>query len=195
MLIGGATPVDRTRVIENYSWSPEAYSRNVRLGWGSSVENEFIELKDNYFVGNIYVQGIWKDAEVKNNHFYSERIDISEKEFPYNVYCNELPVENKIVLHENEYNPDRIDLIIYNWEDLGSVNVHLGNFVDVGKRFEIYSVLDLWGEPVVSGVYSGEIIRVPMGTKAPVQPNGYPNAITDVDNPGRRFGVFIIRVK
>ncbi len=195
MLIGGATPVDRTRVIENYSWSPQAYSRNVRLGWGSTVENEFIELKDNYFIGNIYVQGKWKDGEVKNNHFFGERIDIQEEDFPVNTYHNKLPDENKIVLHENEYDPNRIDLIIYNWEEFDSVNVPLGSLINIGKSFEIYSVFDLWGEPVVSGVYSGEAIQVPMGTKDAVQPIGYPNAITASDDPGKSFGVFIIRIK
>ncbi|NLD47187.1 MAG: hypothetical protein GX660_08300 [Clostridiaceae bacterium] len=193
MLIGGATPVDRTRVIENYSWSPSVYSRSVRLGWGSTVENEFIELKNNYFVGNIYVQGRWKGAEVIENQFYGDPIHVSEIEFPDNEYSGELPDNNKIVLHENEYDPNRIDLIIYNWEDLNRVNVALDSFLSVGKRFEIYSVYDLWGEPVESGVYSGGTIQVPMGTKNPVQPNGYPNAITGADDPGRKFGVFIIR--
>jgi hypothetical protein len=194
ILIGGATPVDRTRVIENYSWSPAANSRNVRLGWGSTVENEFIELKDNYFVGQIFVQGLWKDADVKNNSFYGEPIHVSEKDFPDNKYSNKLPDKNKVVLNENEYDPNRIDLIIYNWEDLNRVSVALDGFLDVGKRFEIYSVYDLWGEPVASGVYSGGTIQVPMGTKKPVQPDGYPNAIVDADDPGRSFGVFIIRL-
>ena len=194
ILIGGATPVDRTKVIENYSWSPRPDSRNVRLGWGSTVENEFIEMKNNYFVGIIYVQGLWKAADIENNSFYGQPIHVSENDFPDNKYSNELPDKNKIVLHENEYDPNRKDLIVYNWEDLDSVSVALGNFLNVGQKFEIYSVFDLWGEPVASGIYSGETIKVPMGTKDSVQPNGYPNAITDVDDPGRSFGVFVIRL-
>ena len=194
MLIGGATPVDRTRVIENYSWSPKTLSRNIRLGWGSTVENEYIELKDNYLVGNIYVQGTWKDGAVKNNHFYGQRIDIWEGDYPSNMYSSKLPDENKIVLHKNEYEPDRTDLIIYNWEDLKTVSVSLDGFLSDGKKYEIHSVYDLWGEPVASGIYSGGTIQVPMGTKQPIQPIGYPNAITDADDPGRSFGVFIIRI-
>lgn len=127
-----------------------------------------------------------KMAAVRNNHFYGERIDIEEGDFPHNVYSSELPDENKIVLHEN---------VIYNWEDLDSVSVSLDGFLNDGKKFEIYSVYDLWGEPVASGTYSGGTIQVPMGTKQPVQPIGYPNAITEVDDPGRSFGVFIIRSK
>jgi hypothetical protein len=193
LLIGGLTPVDSTRVIENYSWSPTANSRNVRLGWGSTVNNEFIELKNNYFVGDIYVQGYWKDGNVIGNHFYGETNHIGKKEFPENEYYSELPQKNKVVLHANEYDPNRIDLIIYNWEDKNRVSVALDSYLSVGKPFKIYSVYDLWGEPVVSGVYSGGAVQVPMGTKKPVQPNGYPNAIKDADDPGGKFGVFIIR--
>jgi len=195
MLIGGMTPVDRTRVIENYSWSPDVGSRNVRLGWGSTVMNEFIEIKNNYFVGAIYVQGLWNGGDVQNNQFYGNPVYIEEKDFPNNAFSRRLPSENKVVLHENEYDPDRIDLIIYNWEQLDSVSVSPGSLIDAGRRYEIYSVFDLWGEPVASGVYSGGTIKVPMGTVIPVQPAGHNNAITGADDPGKKFGVFIIRLK
>lgn len=200
MLIGGHQPVDRTRVIGNHSWSPVTNARNVLLGWSGTIGpngtetlwNEFISLKDNYFVGDVAPRGYWKSAEVVNNSFYSV-INPPSSEYPNNNFSTFLPTGTKIVSQKNNYDPDRIDLIIYNWNNTNQVNVNLSGLLENGKSYKIYSVFNLWGEAVASGVYNGGSVAIPMGTVAPPQPNGFPNAITGSDNPGKTFGVFVLR--
>lgn len=59
--------------------------------------------------------------------------------------------------------------------------------------YEVFSVFDLFGEPVLSGIYKGGVIHIPMGTVPAVQPDGDPQAMTRADDPGPAFGAFILR--
>ncbi|ASB48888.1 hypothetical protein [Alkalitalea saponilacus] len=203
LLIGGHQPVDRTRLIGNHSWTPVANARSLRLGYSATLGvdgstqlwNEFIELRDNYIVGNTYTRGQWRSAIAENNQFFGAEIGPHPSDFPNNSYSNRLPTGTKVVVQNNQYDSGRFDLIIYNWNDQSQVNADLSNHLQSGQSYRIYSVFDLWGTPVASGTYQGGNVSVPMGTVAPPQPNGFPNAITGADNPGRTFGVFILRVQ
>jgi hypothetical protein len=55
-------------------------------------------------------------------------------------------------------------------------------------------VFDLFGKAVISGVYQGGTINLPMGTVAPPQPHGLEGAINPAegDDPKELFGVFIV---
>ena len=193
LLIGGLQPVDKATLKENYSWVPVKNGRSVRFGWGSSVVNEFIELRDNYFVGNAVTQGLWKSAVVEGNHFFGDEIGPDPNEFPNNVFSNKLPVGTKTVLHPNRYDPRRIDVIVYNWNKNDYVSVNLDNMIESGSNFTVHSVFDIWGEPVLKGKYQGSPLQLPMGTKPPPQPRGFPDAIAGDDIPGKTFEVFIVR--
>jgi hypothetical protein len=62
-----------------------------------------------------------------------------------------------------------------------------------GSNFTVHSVFDIWGEPVLKGKYQGSPLQLPMGTKPPPQPRGFPDAIAGDDIPGKTFEVFIVR--
>lgn len=192
-LIGGLQPVARTQLIGNHSWAPETSSRNVRIGWGGSVQNEDITVIDNYFVGYIGFQGHWESGTIHGNTFHSETGGIHHPDYPNNTYDDQLPSGSRVVVQPNDYDERRADLIIYNFDDADTVTVDLSNVLEEGVSFEIFSVFDLQGTPVFSGSYGGADIEVPMGTVDPPQPNGDPNAITGADNPGKTFGVFVVR--
>lgn len=193
LLIGGLKPVDRAIVKENYSWVPHPNARSIRFGWGGTVVNEFIEIRDNYLVGNAVTQGQWKNAEVEGNHFFGAVIGPEPTDFPNNSFSNRLPTDTKTVLHSNKYDPYRIDVIVYNWNNDDSVPVNLETMIASGTYFTVHSVFDIWGEPVLKGKYQGEPLRLPMGIKPPPQPRGFPNAIVGDDIPGKSFEVFIVR--
>lgn len=193
LLIGGLQPVDRVTVRENYSWTPVPDARSVRFGWGGSVENEFIEAKNNYFVGNVVTQGLWKDAKVEGNLFFGAVIGPEPADFPNNSFSNQLPTGTKTVLHPNKYDPRRIDVIIYNWNNEDFVSVNFDNMITSGTDFTVHSVFDIWGEPVLEGKYPGGPLHLPMGSKPPPQPSGFPGAIVGDDIPGKSFEVFVVR--
>ncbi|NLD98597.1 MAG: hypothetical protein GX640_01870, partial [Fibrobacter sp.] len=192
LLIGGLQPVDRVTVRENYSWVPDPNARSVRFGWGSTVENKFIDVNDNYFVGNVVTQGLWKSAEVEGNHFFGAVIGPEPSDFPNNSFSKQLPTGTKTVLHQNKYDPRRIDVIIYNWNKDNLVPVNLDTMLSPGTDFTVHSIFDLWGEPVLNGKYQ-DPLHLPMGSKPPPQPSGFPNAIMGDDIPGKSFEVFIVR--
>jgi hypothetical protein len=52
--------------------------------------------------------------------------------------------------------------------------------------------MGLFQEALVSGVYNGSEISIPMGTIDPPQPNGNPNGIDSNDGPKKKFGTFIV---
>jgi hypothetical protein len=193
LLIGGLQPVDRVIVKENYSWVPDPNARSIRFGWGSTVVNEFIEIRDNYLVGNAVTQGQWKNAKVEGNHFFGAVIGPEPTDFPNNSFSDKLPTGTKTVLHPNRYDPHRIDVIVYNWNKDDSVPVNFDTMIASGTDFTVHSVFDIWGEPVLKGKYQGGPLHLPMGTKLPPQPRGFPNAIAGDDNPGKSFEVFIVR--
>ncbi|HLV30050.1 MAG TPA: right-handed parallel beta-helix repeat-containing protein [Chitinispirillaceae bacterium] len=193
LLIGGLQPVDRVIVKENYSWVPVPNARSVRFGWGGSVENEFIEVQDNYFAGNVVTQGLWKNAMVEGNHFFGAEIGPDPEEFPNNVFSNQLPTCTKTVFNSNRYDPRRIDLIIYNWDNDDFVPVNFETMITSGTDFTVHSVFDIWGEPVLEGKYQGGSLHLPMGSKLPPQPSGFPDAIVGDDIPGKCFEIFVVR--
>ena len=63
-----------------------------------------------------------------------------------------------------------------------------------GSAFRIHSVFDLYGPPIVSGVYDGAAVEIPMGSVSPPQPYGLEGAINagEGDDPYELFGVFIV---
>ncbi|MDI6403105.1 hypothetical protein QLX67_13945, partial [Balneolaceae bacterium ANBcel3] len=137
--------------------------------------------------------GQWSSVTVSNNRFYGSEIGVIKENHPDNVFSDQLPGGTKVVIQTNVHDKGRADLIIYNWEDAGQVPVSLSEVMPTGAEFSIHSVFDLWGDPVYSGIYQGGEISIPMGSVDPPQPNIDPSGITGEDNPGRKFGVFVLR--
>ncbi len=70
----------------------------------------------------------------------------------------------------NKYEPGRAHIAVWNWEHKKSVEVDLSGIVEVGARFAVYNVQDLYGDPVVSGVYDGKPVELPM-LMSPIAPD------------------------
>lgn len=71
----------------------------------------------------------------------------------------------------NEYEKGRGHLAIYNWDQLSSVTANLSAVVLNGQNFKVLDPRNIFGTPVVSGVYNGPV-DIPMG--------------------GQEFGAFLI---
>ncbi|MFG0262561.1 MAG: putative Ig domain-containing protein, partial [Novipirellula sp. JB048] len=95
-----------------------------------------------------------------------------------------------IDVRANRYEPGRGHAVVYNWDRLDHVELDLSEVVQVGAAFEIYNVLDLKGDPVVSGVYDGKPVSVAMVDVVSPIPIGHnPVAPLVVD---KEFGSFLI---
>lgn len=192
-LIGGLQPVARARLIGNHSFGPTLASRSVQLGWGGAVMNEDVTLRENYWVGRLAANGMWASGTLEDNAFHGTVVGVDPGDYPTNTWGTSLPSGTRVVVHDNAFDPTRLDLVVYDWSRSGSVAVDLSDALPVGARWELRSVYDLFGAPIASGVYEGGTIMVPMGTVPPPQPRGDDDAIAGADDPGSTFGVFVLR--
>lgn len=191
--IGGLTPVARARIVANESFGPTVGARSMQLGWGGSVMNEDITLLDNYIVGRVAANGMWASGTLEGNVFHSSLSGVDPADYPANEWRSSLPTGKRVVVWANAHDTTRADLVLYDWDESGSVTFDADDFLPVGASYEIFSVYDLWGSPVASGTYEGGALSVPMGAKPPPQPLNAASGITGADDPGRAFGVFVLR--
>ncbi|WP_345321629.1 putative Ig domain-containing protein, partial [Novipirellula rosea] len=90
----------------------------------------------------------------------------------------------------NEYEPGRGHAVVYNWDQLDSVDLDLSSLVPLGVSYEIYNVLDLKGAPVATGVYTGGTIALPMTDVTSPIPLGHKAVAPLVVQ--KEFGSFVI---
>jgi hypothetical protein len=100
------------------------------------------------------------------------------------------PSVTQVFVRPNQYEPGRAHVVIYNWGGQSSVPVSLVNVVPVGAHFEVRNVQDVFGAPLLNGIYSGGSISIPMGGVTPPVPiGGSPRAPITT---GPAFDVFLV---
>jgi len=71
-------------------------------------------------------------------------------------------IEPNTYLISNGYPEKTGHITIYNWPQALSVPVDLSTLLTVGDSYRIMHVYDLFGQPIVSGVYGGGTVNIPM---------------------------------
>lgn len=199
-LVGGYQPVKNLLLKNNQGYSDIG---RTMLGYASNYKgeqffNEDAVLENNYLVQNLKLQDNW----------YAGAIDIKDTSVFHGIsgdqsYLNDLggndispePTSGKKIFYiKNAYDPRRGRITIFNFDRDAKVAVDLSQIMKVGSAYRVHSVFDLYGEPLVQGVYTGDTVEIPMGTVAPPQPYGLEGAINadEGDDPKRLFGVYII---
>ena len=107
------------------------------------------------------------------------------------------PTVNKVVVHDNIYDPNRADLIIYNWELDNTVPVNVSATLSPGDTYELRNVQDYFGD-VITGTYAGGELSVPMTGRTRAKPIGYDEVSTWYHDPLQpntfpEFGAFILK--
>lgn len=105
------------------------------------------------------------------------------------TYKRGRPTGVEVFVRPNQYERGRANVIVYNWDRVGSVNVDLSGVLPAGTRYEVHPVQDFYGTPVVSGTYGGGSITIPIRAVQPPTPIGGPvtPASTGVD-----FNVYVV---
>lgn len=96
----------------------------------------------------------------------------------------------QVFVRPNAYEPGRAHIIVYNWGRLSMVAADLAGVLRVGERFEVRNVQDLFGTPVVSGVYTGGAVSLAMTGATPPAPIGMAASRSPVTGP--EFDVFLV---
>jgi len=172
----------------------------TQVNRGSSITSDEIpgtaQLVDNYLVERLEVYDLWNQFDLTGNTIYGN-IDQNPaniiNDISGNTFASSRPTSGKkIFVDANEVDPRRGRIVIYNYDNDDLVNVDLSSILKNGEAYRIHSVMGLFQEALVKGVYDGGLVSIPMGTIDPPQPNGNPNGIDENDGPKKKFGVFIV---
>ena len=107
------------------------------------------------------------------------------------------PTVNKVVVHDNAYDANRADIIIYNWELDDVVPANVSAVLSPGDTYELRNVQDYFGD-VITGTYSGGELSIPMTGRTMAKPIGYDEVATWYHDPldaatFPTFGSFILK--
>src|SRR5262249_29613609 len=75
---------------------------------------------------------------------------------------NGRPTGTKVVIRPNFYAPGRAHVAVYNWDLRNMVDVDFSRQLRLGDRYEIRDLQDYFGPPILSGIYNGKPMQLPM---------------------------------
>jgi len=104
------------------------------------------------------------------------------------------PATTKVFVRKNPYETGRAIIVVYNWGNVGQVNVDLTGIVPAGAQYRINNVFDLFNTTgVASGIYPGSG-TVPLSiTTVPVPPPlGW--SVQQAPSTGTAFNVYIVQI-
>ncbi|MFN3324127.1 MAG: malectin domain-containing carbohydrate-binding protein [Bryobacteraceae bacterium] len=90
----------------------------------------------------------------------------------------------------NKYERGRANIVVYNWDMQSSVTVNLAEVLTPGIRFEVRDVQNYFGGAVVTGIYQGGSIAIPMTRMTVSEPIGSVPRMPH--HTGPEFGTFVV---
>jgi len=170
ILVGGGSPAERIVVRGNFT-----YRGNVQLGYDTRVKNRELSFIDNHIVGQVAIQS-WEKLTSADNLIIDPRRQPASPP--------------RIHIRPNRHQPGRANIIVYNPQDLPSVEVDLTDVLKQGHKFRVVSACDFFGRPLAGGVYDGRPVAVSMNPLPAPPPVGLPQARPPAAQP--RFAVFVV---
>ncbi len=95
-----------------------------------------------------------------------------------------------VFIRPNLYEPGRANVVVFNWDRKPEVSVNLKDVLKKGQKFRIVSARNFHGPAVVSGLFNGEEVLLPMRHVAPAQPVGMPEYELPEMEPN--FGGYVV---
>ncbi len=97
-------------------------------------------------------------------------------------------LKNLIKVIPNDYQSGRAHVVVFNWENKGSVSLDLSSVLNLNDKFTIYDVENVF-EPLLTGTYDGDV-QLPMNQSKVLSPlgnTGYKQA-----HSSSEFGCFLV---
>lgn len=108
------------------------------------------------------------------------------------IYRSSLPSTPFYVVQNNQFEPGRAHVVVYNWTKQNIVQVDLSSVLKAGADYKVYDVSNLKAGPILTGKYQGGSVGISMQLTQVELPYG------NLPNDGRfvhtapDFGVFLI---
>lgn len=190
-LIGGSTPARDIVLRDNFGYRPMLDAGALQLGYDSS--NGDVTLTGNYQVGLTNFARPWSSIVASKNTFIGGVKDLDRTKFPDNAFLAERPTKSEVFVRPNKYEEGRANVIVYNWGGADSIAVDLSKVLTPGAKYVVQNAQDYLGKPVLSGVYDGTAVKLPLDGLLPVQPIGVPTGLSAAERTGKAFNVFVVR--
>jgi hypothetical protein len=204
-----STRHDHVVVADNYSaggrtalriepWDTIVVTRNVTAG-GEVVSLEDESLTNYSWTANIHhrdpTSTAWyynaPPATVGSRMTWQQWKDMTSLGGSDQVVATEPSAPKVFVRSLAPYLPGRGHIIIYNWGLAGSVPVDLSGVLAPGDRYAVWNVQDLFATtPVLSDVYNGGTVNLPMTGVTPSTPIGGPRT---PPRTAPEFDVFVVQ--
>ena len=171
--VGGESPLQKLVFTDNNSYrtSNLRADNTARLGYDWGPLNYNGKITDNYFVGQLLIVR-WASLDSARNVVIEARA----------------PVESRVLVQPNRYEPGRANVIVYNWSHQGSVEVDLSSVLQHGQAYEVRDAEDFFGPPVANGSYAGGMIELPLdGSPVARSITGQSTAATGIE-----FAAFVV---
>jgi hypothetical protein len=99
------------------------------------------------------------------------------------------PTTDAVIVRPNQYESGRALITVWNWTGASTASVNVSGVISAGQTFAIRHVYNVFGTPVVAGVYNGGSISIPLSGHTPPRPIGMPNTPAST---GVGFNVFVL---
>jgi hypothetical protein len=194
LLLGGLTVAQGAVVANNYSYYSRADGEN-NIGWTAGAPGAVIT--GNRFIGgrsSLVWGGPSAPRTVSDNVFFGLVAPTAfATSYPSNTYYgNRRPTELEYFVRPNLFEPGRAHIVIYNWPLQSSVTVDISAAaLRNGAHFELRDAQDYFGPPVLSGIFDGKPLVIPMNSRPVARPVGNISAAQPISTLPE-FGVFVL---
>lgn len=195
ILLGGLSVAHNPIVTNNYTYF-RGSEGNSNVGYSAGTVNA--QIKNNYFIAGNAAERFNIDAAavVTGNTFIGATDpDTLPSRYPSNTYMASRPTSgSNVFVRANKYETGRANITVYNWAKASSVSVDLSTSGLVsGDAFEIRDVQNYFGNPVVTGTYTGGAVSVPMTGLPVAAPKG--SGLVYPTHTAPQFNAFVVLKK
>ena len=107
----------------------------------------------------------------------------------HSIYLVAIPSGSRVFVQTNFYEPGRANIIVYNWDNLTNMAVDVSSVLSTGAPFEVRNAEDFYAPPVLSGVFTNQLLNLPMTGLTVAVPNG---PMITPPPTGPTFNVFVL---
>jgi hypothetical protein len=137
----------------NIGYNAGANAFTIQNNWFSNGDGGFAA----YFIGAI------TNLTMTGNHFVRDISGVNPASYPANTYHHAVrPTGTYVFVRPNAYEPGRANIVVFNWDLKSTVSVDVSNVLSPGTIYEIRNAQDFFAAPVLSGVYAGGTLSLPM---------------------------------
>jgi hypothetical protein len=195
ILVGGLTRAVNPVVTYNCTYYPGSRGQSLNLGYSAGSTGGRVQ--GNYFAGGSFeIGGGATSLTMSGNFAYAPGglVGFSKGTFPSNTWTTTKPTGAVAFVRPNKYDSRRAHVTVYNWSQAATVSVPAAKLAGVplaaGAGYELHNAQNFWGD-VVSGVYDGVALKVPMTGHSVAQPV----AIGKPASTFPTFGAFVLILK